>query len=257
MEISPDFSAPGLVLAVPLIGYILTEWLLGKRTFERMVHDRPRDPMALVRMFRIWIAGPWAAVAAVFAIFALSPGIAASDLGLALPDEASTTAGILAVAVLVLPLTALALRWAARAGRPVQTASTEMHPRTATERWWALGMAVTAGICEEVVYRGFLIAVGVGVLGLDLHVAAGAALLLFVLGHLYQGWQALLPVFAAGYALTYLYVTTGSLLAPIALHIAIDVVAMVIVPMVTGGTGRPDAEPADAVEAVETVEAGS
>ena len=53
------------------------------------------------------------------------------------------------------------LRRASRRGRPLQNAVTEMHPRTPTERSWTLAMAVTAGVCEEVVYRRFLIAIDV------------------------------------------------------------------------------------------------
>jgi uncharacterized protein len=237
VEISPDFSALGLVLTVPLLGYVLVEGLFGKRTYDRMLRDRDRDPAALVRMLRVWIAASWAAAAMAVAILVVSPGVAAADLGFRWPDDPSTTIGLLVAIMLALPLTVFCLRRASRRGRPLQNAVTEMHPRTPTERSWMLAMAVTAGICEEVVYRGFLIAVGVGVLGLDVKVAAGLALVLFTLGHVYQGWRGMLPVAAAGYMLTYVYLSTGSLLAAVAVHIAIDVLALVVIPMFTG---RPD-----------------
>ncbi|MFB4311311.1 CPBP family intramembrane glutamic endopeptidase [Actinomadura sp. GTD37] len=246
MEISPDFSAFGLVLTVPLIGYVLVEWLVGKLSYDRMVRDRDRDPKALVRMFRMWIAMAWASALAVLAVLVASPGVAASDLGLALPDEPGRAAGMFIAIAVAAPLVLFFLRRESRKSVPrvAQSAVTEMHPRTSTERWYTLGMSVTAGVCEELVYRGFLIAFGVGVLGLGVKTAAGAALVLFVIGHLYQGWRGVLPVAAIGYLLTYLYVTSGSLLVPVGLHVAIDVFALVVVPMVAGRTAQAAPETA-------------
>lgn len=242
VDISPDFSTLGLALTVPLAGYVLTEWLLGRRTYERMRRFRDRDPRALVKMFGVWIAGSWASAGLAFAVVAASPGVSASDLGVRLPDEASTTIGVLVAVLLVMPLMAFGLRRAAKSGKTVQSGVADMHPRTSGERWCALAMAVTAGICEEVVYRGFLIALGVGVFGLNVNVAAGFALALFAVGHLYQGWRGVTLVAVAGYALTHMYLSTGSLLASVVLHIAIDVFALVLSPMLTGpGTGTAKA----------------
>ena len=61
-------------------------------------------------------------------------------------------------------------------------------------------LAVTAGVCEEIVFRGLLIAVGVHVLGLPLPVAAGLALALFAIGHLYQGPRGMIAVTLFGLA---------------------------------------------------------
>lgn len=240
VEISPDFSGLGLVLAVPLVGYVFAEGLVGKRTYDRMVRDRDRDPAALVRMLRVWITASWASAAAVMAIFALSPGVAASDLGLWSPEDASTTIGVLAAVALCVPLVLFSLWWASRRGRPVQSTVTEMHPRTARERGWAAALAVTAGVCEEVVYRAFLIAAGVGVLGLDVKVAAGLALVLFILGHVYQGWWGMLSAAVVGYMLTYVYFSTGGLLAVVAAHTAINLIGLVIAPMF-GARANPGA----------------
>ena len=91
-------------------------------------------------------------------------------------------------------------------------------------------MAVTAGVCEEIVYRGFLIALGVGVLGLGTTPAALLALALFVAGHLYQGWRSMFLIALVGGALTRLYLTTGSLVLPIIVHALIDIMAMVVLP---------------------------
>ncbi|MFD0902899.1 CPBP family intramembrane glutamic endopeptidase [Actinomadura sediminis] len=230
MQISPDFSTLGLALSVPLLGYVLAEGLVGKRTHERMTRRRDTDPKALTRMFRVWIACAWASTAAALAVLAVSPGVVPSDLGLRLPADPSTTLGMIAGAALAVTLIAAATRF--RGGAPAQPALAAMHPRTAAERGWALAMAVTAGVGEEIVYRGLLIALGVGVLGLDPKAAAALALALFVLGHAYQGLRGMLLTAVAGYSLTYLYLTTGSLALPITVHVFIDVMALVVLPSI-------------------------
>ncbi|MFV2177204.1 CPBP family intramembrane glutamic endopeptidase [Actinomadura sp. LOL_016] len=225
MQITPDFSTLGLVLSVPLLGYVLAEGPIGKRSYERMLRRREDDPRALTRMYRTWVVLAWASAAAALAVLAVSPGAAPSDLGMSLPADPSTTLGMIVGVAFAMVLVTLLTR---RSG--VRRTVLDMHPRTPAERRWALAMAVTAGVCEEIVYRGLLIALGVGVLGLGVTTAAALALAVFVLGHLYQGWRGMLLVAAAGYSLTYLYLSSGSLVLPIAVHVLIDVMALVVLP---------------------------
>lgn len=89
---------------------------------------------------------------------------------------------------------------------------------------------MTAGVTEEIVYRGLLIAVGMGAFGLSENVAALAALAVFVAGHLYQGWRGMLAVTLIGFGLTALYLRTGSLLMPILLHALIDLRGLLLFP---------------------------
>lgn len=232
MDISPEFSVAALALSAPVVGYMLVESLWGKWSHERMLRRRDHDPKALTGMYRSWIAGSWAVTALVLLVVAVAPGVASSDLGLTLPGEMSTTLGMAAGAGVGLVLMAVLRHRGVRFGRgaPEVASLTAMRPRNAAERLHGLAMAVTAGICEEIVYRGFLIALGVGVLGLGTKPAAYLALALFVMGHLYQGWRGMLLVAVAGNGLTMLYLKTGSLLLPILLHILIDVVALAATP---------------------------
>ncbi|WP_433351470.1 CPBP family intramembrane glutamic endopeptidase [Microtetraspora malaysiensis] len=234
MTISPEFSPLAAWLAAPLVAYLLllTPWL-GKRSYDRLVRRRDGDPRALVRMFRHWIAESWALMAVALALAAMSPGVDLADLGLVVPSGGgSQVTGMVVGATLGLVVLTLVFRLRAKSGRdiPGQAAFSAMLPRTTAERWAAAAMAVTAGICEEVLYRGFLIALGVGVLGLDVKVAAGAALVIFVAGHWYQGWKGLLMVTLAGYGLTALYLAQGSLLLPIVVHALVDLRGLVFVP---------------------------
>jgi len=94
-------------------------------------------------------------------------------------------------------------------------------PHTPTELRRFYGLSVTAGVCEELLYRGFLIAYLVHWFGLI--PAAGISAVIFGLGHLYQGWRGVLTTGAVGAFLAAVYLLTGSLLASMVLHALMDV----------------------------------
>ncbi|WP_067173661.1 CPBP family intramembrane glutamic endopeptidase [Microtetraspora niveoalba] len=243
MTISPEFSTLAAWLAAPLVAYLLllTPWL-GRRSYERLVRHRDGDPRALLRMFRSWIAESWGLMAVALVLAAMSPGVGLADLGLvAPPGGGSHVTGMVVGATIGLAVVTVVLRRRAKSGRdiPGQAAFSAMLPRTTAERWAAAAMAVTAGVCEEVLYRGFLIALGVGVFGLDVKVAAGAALVVFVAGHWYQGWKGMIMVALLGCALTGMYLSQGSLLIPIIAHVLIDLRGLLLVPAPTRA-GRAD-----------------
>jgi membrane protease YdiL (CAAX protease family) len=95
-----------------------------------------------------------------------------------------------------------------------------LMPHTATEyRWWR-AIAITAGVCEEVVYRGFLMwFLGHWMSPLLAAIVAGTA---FGLGHLYQGPLGMVKTGVVGVLAGLLFAGTGSLLWPIILHAAVD-----------------------------------
>jgi len=95
-----------------------------------------------------------------------------------------------------------------------------LMPHTATEyRWWR-AIAITAGVCEEVLYRGFLMwFLGHWMSPWLAAIVGGAA---FGVGHLYQGPTGMLKTGVTGTLMGLLYAGTGSLLWPIILHAAVD-----------------------------------
>jgi membrane protease YdiL (CAAX protease family) len=103
-------------------------------------------------------------------------------------------------------------------------------PRTPAERWWAVGVALTAGITEEAVFRGLLIAVGTQLYGLPLAVAVAASLALFVAGHAYQGRRGMVGVAVLGGLFTMVYLMSGSLLLAMVLHVCQDLLALLLIP---------------------------
>ncbi|MEU6424285.1 CPBP family intramembrane glutamic endopeptidase [Microbispora sp. NPDC046973] len=239
MSISASFSTPGVLLTVALTAYLtfVAPWL-GRRQYDRLARRRAHDPRALVHAYRLWIAEEWVWVAATALVLVLSPALGPADLGFAMPGHLDRVAPAVAGMTGAIVIGTLLLRRLARSGRavPGQAAFAELMPRTPAERWHGLAMAVTAGVCEEIVYRGLLIAFGVGVLGLGTTAAAALALAVFVAGHLYQGWKGMVVVALLGFWLTNVYLSTGSLLLPILVHVLIDVRGLVCTPAPTGKT---------------------
>jgi membrane protease YdiL (CAAX protease family) len=95
-------------------------------------------------------------------------------------------------------------------------------PSTPREARAFHGIAVTAGVCEEVLYRGYLLWYFQSLMPAGAAIAA--AILVFGLGHVYQGIRGIFSTGIAGGIAMAVYLLTGSLVAPILLHVALDLV---------------------------------
>ena len=96
-------------------------------------------------------------------------------------------------------------------------------PVTQEERAWFVLISVTAGICEEVLYRGFLIRyLSNGPWHFGLWIALAIASISFGLAHGYQGLSGIIGTALLGAVLAVIFVSTGSLWMPMALHAIID-----------------------------------
>ncbi|MEV7191871.1 CPBP family intramembrane glutamic endopeptidase [Streptomyces sp. NPDC093510] len=226
MTISPDFSAASTAVAATLTAYLLLgEPWAGRRMYGSLARRRDTEPRALVRYFGLVLTLWWAFAALALAALLLSPGTAAADFGLAVPERPTyVVAGILLAAAIAVS-SGRNFHDLAKRGRnvPGLAAIEAMLPRTAEERRLAVAVAVTDGLCAELVYRGLLIAFGVGTLGLDLYAAAALSVLVYALAGIYQGRQGVLVFALLGAVLTGLYLATGSLLLPVALHVFLSV----------------------------------
>jgi membrane protease YdiL (CAAX protease family) len=100
----------------------------------------------------------------------------------------------------------------------------QLLPRSRTERIVFVFVSLTAGICEEVVFRGFLIAALTPVFGSILPAVIASCILFGVL-HSYQGFIGGIRAGILGLALAIPFAVTGSLVASMVAHILIDVVA--------------------------------
>jgi membrane protease YdiL (CAAX protease family) len=95
-------------------------------------------------------------------------------------------------------------------------------PETRRERLWFVAVSLSAGVCEEIVFRGWLLAFLHAACGLRGSALVATAALAFGLAHLYQGGLPVLTTACLGAVLCILYAATGSLVLPVVLHTLID-----------------------------------
>ena len=98
-----------------------------------------------------------------------------------------------------------------------------LMPSSRQEKRLYGAVAISAGLTEEILYRGFLTYVlltSFPALGIWLSIVVAA--FLFGLGHLYQGVSGVLRTFILGLILSMVYLATGTLLLCIIIHMLID-----------------------------------
>lgn len=104
-----------------------------------------------------------------------------------------------------------------------------MLPRTPREQILFALVSISAGICEEIIYRGFLLRyLHSDPWGLSLGWSLLASAAIFGLAHAGQGAKGMLGTGLIGLVLGWLYLASGSLLIPIIVHALIDLRALVM-----------------------------
>lgn len=234
------------ILATVVVGLLLfVQPRRGKRRFEQLQRDVLVDPTARVRYYRRSITAAWIMTGVVAAIGLLAKG-AGHDLGLppAGSDEGSGLGWTITIeAFILIPISALVLRSnKPRIQRIVRRQIGHLKallPVTRDERLTFVGVSLTAGVCEEVVYRWFGITyvrwVAPGSSDLAVIVVIGLA---FGFAHYYQGKLGVLMTGIAGAAFTWLTLATGSLIPAIVIHALIDLRIVAL-----REVAEPDAEP--------------
>jgi uncharacterized protein len=96
-------------------------------------------------------------------------------------------------------------------------------PITSEERAWFVAVSVTAGICEEILYRGFLTRYLADVpWHWNLWLAIAISSLIFGAAHTYQGVSGVIGTAVIGAIMAVVFLVAGSLWIPIVLHAAFD-----------------------------------
>jgi len=210
------FFVLGVIL--PWRGQVRVKKLLA------MPHVSTMERLAL---YASTIAFQWFAVAVV-AWRAWAHGFTASQLGLTVPDRTR-----ILVASIVGAATIAALQWLnlRRVGRipveargPLQAIAERILPQSTVELLPYLALAITAGLCEEFLYRGFAMAVLVHV-GLQAWAVVLLSSILFGLAHSYQGRGGIVMTLLIGLIFGSSRFIYGSLVPAILWHSAVDVVA--------------------------------
>jgi membrane protease YdiL (CAAX protease family) len=112
---------------------------------------------------------------------------------------------------------------------PLQALAERILPQSTKERVPFFALAVTAGICEEFLYRGFAMAAFTRA-GMPPWSVVASSSILFGLAHLYQGRGGLVGTMLLGFLFGTTRITLGSLIPVTVWHAAVDVVAGVAGP---------------------------
>ena len=217
------------VLALLLAAYlVLGQPVVGWWSARRQREDR--RPGARRRRYLRTTMLEWVLAALAVGLVLAAPGLDLGDLGVAWPRaSAYTVVGALGL-VLSVGLLAGLRRRVDRGVRVVAPAEVDaLLPRTAAERRGFSRLALTAAVCEELLYRGFLLAVVVAEapeLGPGRLVLVSA--LAFAVAHTYQGVAGMLTAGVLGAGFAVLFLGTGSLLLPVLYHLLIDLRLLVL-----------------------------
>ncbi|MEN3356916.1 MAG: protease family protein [Mycobacteriales bacterium] len=223
------------VLAAVLAAYlIIGQPIVGGWSQRRFRRALRRDPRARLLRYRRTTLLEWSAVGVALLLVAAAPGLDLADIGVRWPRLAGggapyTVVGALGLLFSVVLLVALRRRVEQGAEVAAPGEVVALLPRTVRERRAFAALAVTAGVCEETLYRGVLLALA-GALRPEPGPAKLVLLsaLAFGLAHNYQGGAGVVVTAVLGGCLTVLYLGSGSLLLPVLYHVLVDLRVLVL-----------------------------
>ncbi|HET8842009.1 MAG TPA: CPBP family intramembrane glutamic endopeptidase [Ktedonobacteraceae bacterium] len=214
-----------LVIVVPL---------RGAMRYRVLMLRIARRPELRAQFYWQGMLGQWLMlIPLALAVFGL--GWSAQTLGLQSPNNPFWTVFLAIVLICAIFAQVVYIRRAARtvegrmALRQGMSGPLHMLPRTAKERaLWVL-LSMTAGFCEELLYRGFLTAYLQYIfpqVNFLLAILISAAL--FGIGHVYQKFAGVLGTGFMGLVFGFLYFFTGSLFLPMVIHAIFDLRLLLI-----------------------------
>ncbi len=257
----------GLALVGVLSGLI---WLSWRDSRDYAAFKRVENSADRVRFYRRWTVVPLVlfgfggvallvALGRVDALWSFPAEFARAIAPFDAPStsESSSLETMLGMATgMALGLAITAIVWRKhlkKLRQPVVGDIEALLPRNRKEAMACVPLALNAGISEEMFYR-----VALPLLALEATGSMGAALAIsvtaFGLAHWYQGWKGVLATGAVGALMFWLYLSSGSLLKPIILHIVIDMIGLVVRPLISQYLANRDVE-AGASKSVASTEA--
>ncbi len=214
---------------IALIFFVLAVILpwRGRARMKNLLAMPHVGSMERIVLYASTIAFQWLAVVAV-AWRAWAHGYTAPQLGLTLHDRSRLIVASIVGAATIATLQWLKLR---RMGQvplerrgPLQAIAERILPQSTLELLPYIALAITAGLCEEFLYRGFAIAVLLHV-GLQAWAVVLLSSVLFGLAHSYQGRAGIVITLLIGLILGTSRIAYDSLVPAICWHSAVDVVA--------------------------------
>jgi membrane protease YdiL (CAAX protease family) len=222
--------AAAVLASAVVVVIVMVAPAAGWRRYGRLLRDLRTDDRARLPFYRDAVIRQWVLAAVVVGIGVLA-GRTPQTVGL--PDYGPGTAngpliaGVLAAAALcAVPAVILSHRF----GPPLDESVARqlapfvgIVPTTRAERRAFFLVALTAGVCEELVFRGF----GIAYLRWLWPAAPWGALILatavpFGLAHRYQGRNGMCATGLIGAALCWVTLATGTLIPAMVIHAAFD-----------------------------------
>ena len=218
----------------------------GRAKMKKLLAIPQVTTMERLILYASTIAFQWLA-AAVVAWRAWAHGYTSEQLGLVIHDKTRLLAvGLIGAAAIGVfqwfSLRRVAKLPAKRRGLLVAIA-TRIFPQSAVEFPPYLALAVTAGLCEEFLYRGFSMAVLTRAV-LPVWAVVILSSIHFGLAHIYQGRGGAVATLVVGTVLGTVRIAYDSLIPVIVWHTALDVVAGIAGPRyLTAALAEPAQEP--------------
>lgn len=228
-----------LYLALIAILSLLDYFVLWPTFLRRSQADPGR---ARTWLWSSWMIMLWALVAAGVVVW-LIEARALGSLRLITPHGWRLWGAIGLVLVLAMTYGRTVLRIArSKRQKRIKLANPQVEklaPHTRSELGWWVALSLSAGFCEELIFRGYLLFAFQPMLGL--WGAAAFSVVVFAVAHAYQGRKGILGAGIVGGLLTLVVLISGSLLPAMALHALVDIgeglVAWLVLRQVQGEDG--------------------
>ncbi len=228
-------------LAIALFAMFVLVWpVSGVLDYRRLIRRTEENiPDARLRFYRLTIVWEWASLT-VFLAWWFWAGLGAARLGLVANPSGSQWRtigigiGLCALFVVQMVGTTRSPKSLAKMRRNLGNLEA-MSPRNPRELRGFDLLSITAGICEEILYRGVIFAVLTPAIGT--WPAVVVSCVIFGLAHIYQGPLGFLKTAMIGGAFALLTVFSGSLYIAIIVHIVMD---MTIGRIMTAAVALPE-----------------
>ena len=215
-----DYVLLALILILPLV-----EWLWYGPRCARAIRERVSG--ARGRLYRAEVIALWAVTFGVLALW-IAEARPWGSLHLGASSALRLACGLFVAAIIVVLLVLQMQKVQKTLQRPRAVAKLRekfasvdlVVPETDRERrgFWLL--SVTAGICEEVIYRGFLLWLFTAWAGVLAAILISSAVFGFM--HIYLGVAQVPRTAIVGFVLALVVVASGSLWPAMVIHAAID-----------------------------------
>ncbi|HEY0459179.1 MAG TPA: CPBP family intramembrane glutamic endopeptidase, partial [Pyrinomonadaceae bacterium] len=207
-----------LFYLLPLLVIGWTVWgIFAYKELKTALKKGERE--ALLREYKITILGEIIGGLIAFGAIGYEVFKPSDMFGISFGERAN---GLIAAAAIGSLLSLIILPLLAKFGKNVIVGDIEaLLPRTKNEKLWFILVALSAGICEELIFRGYGLRLfeSIGFSGMSLLIVTAVV---FGLVHIYQGFLGVITTAMMGALFTLIYIQTGSLWWSIVAHIFID-----------------------------------